>query len=159
MWAANLAHSVLELFPGPVRRFVWRRAFGSCGREVFIDHKVYVKFPWLVFVGDHVSLNRGCEFYPDLSSGSTITLGADVYVAPNVRFHASGHDIGDLERHIGGDIRVGNGCWIGAGATVLPGVVIGAGSVVGAGAVVARDVPERVVVAGVPARIVNAVER
>ena len=51
-----------------------------------------------------------------------------------------------------GCIRVGDFVTIGANATVLPRVSIGAGAMVGAGAVVTRDVPENVVVAGVPAR-------
>lgn len=41
---------------------------------------------------------------------------------------------------------------IGTGAVVLPGLTIGAGAIVGAGAVVTRDVPDRAVVAGNPAR-------
>jgi len=45
--------------------------------------------------------------------------------------------------------------WIGRGAIVLPGVVIGSHSVVGAGAVVTRNIPERTVVAGNPARVVR----
>jgi acetyltransferase-like isoleucine patch superfamily enzyme len=43
------------------------------------------------------------------------------------------------------------GCSIGAGAVILPGVRVGKNSIVGAGAVVTHDVPEGIVVAGVPA--------
>lgn len=39
--------------------------------------------------------------------------------------------------------------------TVLPGVTIGKGSVIGAGSVVTKDVPEGVVVAGNPARVLR----
>ncbi|MCO1456928.1 hypothetical protein L0Z10_14020 [Burkholderia multivorans] len=45
--------------------------------------------------------------------------------------------------------------WIGSDVRVLKGVAIGAGSVIGTGSVVTRDVPERVVAAGNPARIVR----
>jgi acetyltransferase-like isoleucine patch superfamily enzyme len=45
---------------------------------------------------------------------------------------------------------------IGSGALVLGGVRIGAGALVGAGAVVTRDVPPGAVVAGVPARVLQA---
>ena len=44
---------------------------------------------------------------------------------------------------------------IGQGACVLPGIEIGENAIVGAGAVVTKDVPPRVVVMGVPARIVR----
>ncbi|RWC01486.1 acyltransferase [Mesorhizobium sp.] len=46
------------------------------------------------------------------------------------------------------------GAAIGVGANLLPGTRIGAYAIVGAGAVVTRDVPERAVVMGVPARVV-----
>ena len=47
---------------------------------------------------------------------------------------------------------------IGANSTILPGIVIGENALVGAGSVVTRDVPDNVVVAGNPARIIKAVE-
>jgi UDP-2-acetamido-3-amino-2,3-dideoxy-glucuronate N-acetyltransferase len=49
------------------------------------------------------------------------------------------------------------GCRLGAGVVVLPGIVVGREALVAAGAVVARDVPERTVAAGNPARLLGAV--
>ena len=47
---------------------------------------------------------------------------------------------------------------IGANAVVLEGVKVGKGSVVAAGAVVTKDVPENVVVAGMPAKIIKKID-
>lgn len=47
---------------------------------------------------------------------------------------------------------------VGANAVVLEGVRVGRGSVVAAGAVVVEDVPEHVVVAGVPARVIKKID-
>ena len=55
----------------------------------------------------------------------------------------------------GRDIVIGEGCWIACGAIIIGGVKIGDYSVVSAGAVVTKDVPERTVVAGVPARVIK----
>jgi serine acetyltransferase len=52
-------------------------------------------------------------------------------------------------------IRLGRNCWVGFAACILPGVRIGDGSVVAARSVVTENVPEQVVVAGNPARIVR----
>ena len=52
-------------------------------------------------------------------------------------------------------IRLGRNCWVGFGACVLPGVRIGEGSIVAARSVVSENVPDHVVVAGNPARIVR----
>lgn len=55
------------------------------------------------------------------------------------------------------ETRVGRRASIGSGAVILPGITIGAEAVVGAGAVVVRDVPEKAVVVGNPARIIKYV--
>jgi carbonic anhydrase/acetyltransferase-like protein (isoleucine patch superfamily) len=47
------------------------------------------------------------------------------------------------------------GCLIGIGAVVLNGVRVGTGSMIGAGAVVAKDVPARSLVLGVPGKVVR----
>ena len=56
---------------------------------------------------------------------------------------------------LAGEVNVGRGTLIGAGSLVLPKMRIGAGSVVAAGSVVSKDVEDRVVVAGNPARVVK----
>ncbi|HXO23987.1 MAG TPA: acyltransferase, partial [Streptosporangiaceae bacterium] len=52
-------------------------------------------------------------------------------------------------------VQIGSGSWLGAGAVVLPGACIGRNVVVAAGSVVRGTVPDRCVVAGVPARVVR----
>ncbi|MGC9505245.1 gamma carbonic anhydrase family protein [Baaleninema sp.] len=53
--------------------------------------------------------------------------------------------------------HIERGCLIGIQATVLNGVRVGAGSIIGAGAVVARDVPPRSLVLGVPGKVVRPI--
>jgi acetyltransferase-like isoleucine patch superfamily enzyme len=55
-------------------------------------------------------------------------------------------------------VVVGRGSFVGANATLLAGVRIGAGSFVAAGSVVTEEVPERTLVAGVPARKIRSLE-
>ena len=56
-------------------------------------------------------------------------------------------------------IHIGKNVWLGANVTVLPGVTIGDGSIIAAGAVVTRDVPENMIAAGVPAKVIRAVKK
>lgn len=52
-------------------------------------------------------------------------------------------------------IIVGNDVWIGANVTILPGVKIGNGVTILAGSVVSKDIPDYVVVGGVPASVIS----
>lgn len=52
-------------------------------------------------------------------------------------------------------IFIGHDCYIGTGATILGPVHIGNNVTIAAGAVVVSDVPDNVIVAGIPARIVS----
>jgi acetyltransferase-like isoleucine patch superfamily enzyme len=52
-------------------------------------------------------------------------------------------------------IRIGRDVWFGAGVTVRRGVQVGDQAVLGAGAVADRDIPDRGVAVGVPARVVR----
>jgi len=76
-------------------------------------------------------------------------LGDDVMIGPHVV--------------IGGNFKpgvpvIGNNVWIAAGAKILGAIQVGSNVVIGANAVVLRDVPDNVVVAGIPARIVRSLE-
>lgn len=51
--------------------------------------------------------------------------------------------------------RIKSWASIGSNATILAGITIGEGAMVGAGAVVTHDVPDRAIVAGVPARVIG----
>jgi acetyltransferase-like isoleucine patch superfamily enzyme len=52
-------------------------------------------------------------------------------------------------------VRVKSGASIGSGAIIMAGVTVGKEAFVGAGAVVTRDVPDKTVVVGVPAKPLN----
>lgn len=107
-------------------------------------------------VGAGTFLNRDVYIRP------RTTIGVDVSVGPFARFVTETHDIGPADNRTGAGrtepIVIGDGCWIGADVTVLGGVTVGPGSVVAAGSVVIRDVPPNSLVAGVPARVVRALD-
>lgn len=61
----------------------------------------------------------------------------------------------DRTRGIYRDTRIGQNCFIGARSIILPGVTIGDNCVIGSGAVVTRDVPDRCIAAGNPAKVIR----
>lgn len=52
-------------------------------------------------------------------------------------------------------IRIGNHVWIAAGVSILKGVNIGDGSVIGLKSIVTKDIPENVIAAGTPAKVIK----
>jgi len=107
---------------------------------------------------DNVYIGPNCLF--DLTG--KVEVGAYTAVSPSCTFitHSdpgsmTGNRLTDIFPRKVEPISIGSHCWIGAGAIILCGVSIGNGSVVGAGAVVNKNVPEGVVVAGNPAKIVR----
>ena len=88
-----------------------------------------------------------------------ITIGDDVVLAPRVQVFA--HDA-STKAYLGytriGKVEIGDRVFVGAGSVILPGVRIGSDVVIGAGSVVSHDIPDNVVAAGNPARVVGALD-
>ena len=98
-----------------------------------------------------------------IQTGVYVTGGSvvedDVFLGPGV-ITTNDHAMG---RHARGEPLLGpifrRACRVGGGAVLVPGVVIGEEAFVAAGALVTRDVGDRDVVMGVPARVVRRVSR
>ena len=90
-----------------------------------------------------------------------VHVGRDALIASGVHIPSGPHTHGfdDLTRPIREQegrpqlVIIGAGAWIGNKAVVLADV--GAGSIVGAGSVVTRPIPDCVIAAGVPARVLR----
>jgi len=61
------------------------------------------------------------------------------------------------KQEYGKPIEIGADVWVGGGALILPGVRIGSRSVIGAGSVVTRDIPDGVLAAGNPCRVIRTI--
>lgn len=82
-------------------------------------------------------------------------LGGRATVGAHCHIGAGAVLAGVIEPASATPVIVEDNVLVGANAVVIEGVHIGKNSVVAAGAVVVEDVPEDVVVAGVPARIIK----
>ena len=112
----------------------------------------------------HISVGRNCWVGRNLTvhGNGSVIIGDNCDIAPDVMFLTGGHRIGDAARRAGqGEtytITVGNGVWIGARSTMMKNISVGDGVVVAACACVTADVPENMVVGGVPARVIKELE-
>lgn len=105
--------------------------------------------------GKNVFVNFGCSFMD--RGGITIEDGA--LIGPHVKLITENHsEDPDLRQHVySRPILIKRKAWLGAGVTVLPGVTIGENAIVGAGSVVTKDVPDNMIVAGIPAKAIRKI--
>lgn len=113
----------------------------------------------------NISIGRGSYVKSGeiLSGNATIEIGEFCAIGRNVSIKARSHDASDpvkstetgTNKRVEKDIKIGNRVWIGDNVYIREGVTIGDDVIVGANSVVTRSVPERSVVAGVPAKIIR----
>lgn len=99
-------------------------------------------------IGSGILLDHATGFV----AGETSVIEDDVSILHEVTLGGTGKERGD--RHP----KIRSGVLIGAGAKILGNVEIGEGARVGASSVVLHDVPPRVSVAGVPAKVVGQLD-
>jgi acetyltransferase-like isoleucine patch superfamily enzyme len=150
----------LSLIPGMVGQ-VFRRAF----LMQVLDHchpDATIEFGTL-FSQAGAHLEENVYIGPRCHIGLA-HLERDVLVAAGVHIPSGGltHGTSDLTKPIQDQpriwqkVRIGAGSWIGSGAVVMADV--GRDCVIGAGAVVTKPIPDRVIAAGVPARVIRSRE-
>ena len=156
------AHELCEEFNARGRTLEDRKVilsglFGTCHPSAYVEPPLYLDYGFNTHVGENFYANFGCV----LLDSAPITIGKNCFLAPYVKLFTAYHPTNPFDRReheFASPISIGDDCWFGGGATVCPGVKIGSRVVVAAGAVVIRDVPDDVIVAGVPAKIVRRFE-
>lgn len=139
------------------REVILRGLLGRTGAAFLIEPPFNCDYGYNIELGENFYANVNLV----ILDCAMVSIGDNVFVAPNVGIYTAGHPL-DVERRNQGleyafPVTIGDNVWIGAGVSILPGVTIGAGSVIGAGAVVVKDVPASVLVAGNPARVLRPI--
>ncbi len=157
--AKDMCYEYNNLKPSDVKNQekILRKLLGKTKDNFCIIAPFWCDYGYNIEIGENFFVNHNCTFL----DGGKITFGDNVFIAPNCDFYTAGHPI-DYERRNQGleyayPITVGNNVWIGGGVKVMPGVTIGDNVVIGAGSVVTKDIPENVVAAGNPCRVIRQI--
>lgn len=132
-----------------------RRILGKSGKNINVHSPFHCDFGYNIEVGEEFFAN----FNLTILDENHVTFGDHVFIGPNCSFYTAIHplDIDRRNRNIEAalPIHVGSNVWFGGNVTVLPGVTIGSNTTIGAGSVVTRDIPDNVVAAGNPCRVIR----
>ncbi len=153
----NLLHIFLNITPYPARGWVHRLIIGKAGYGILIDYGCFIRYPWKLYLGSNVSINRGCSlFSSSIPDVGRIFIGSNVALGPGVSIFAAGHNYTQLDLpDVAADVIIDDWVWVGGNSTILPGVRIGEGAIIGAGSIVATDIPAYSVAVGVPAKVIK----
>ena len=141
------------------RRDFLKKMLGSVGENVDIENTFNCDNGKNIFIGDNFIGNYNLT----ILDVKEVHIGNDVMIGPNTTITTVGHPINPNGRRKrlaqASEIRIGNDVWIGANVCILPGVNIGNNVIIGAGAVVNRDIEDNSMAVGVPARIIEEIEK
>jgi maltose O-acetyltransferase len=141
----------------------------GCGIHVFKHGSI--RASGRIILNDHVMLyakgklqlgkNFNVNKYSRIVAHEHIEIGDHVTIGQFVSMLDHDHDyrfVGDqlqLDGYTTTPISIGNNVWIADKCTILKGVTIGNNVVIGAHTLVNKDVPDNVVIGGVPFRILK----
>lgn len=109
--------------------------------------------PEKIIIGEHCVINPYCLLD---GRGGVLHIGDNVDIARETNIFTLQHDpYSNTHAACGGDVIIEDHVWIASRVTILPGTHIGKGAVIACGAIVTRDVPEKAIVGGVPAKIIG----
>lgn len=135
-----------------LRNFLYRLFGVRIGKRSVIHMGANFFFPKNISIGQGTILGTGIF----IDGRAKVKIGNHTDIASEVMIYNSEHDLASPTfKAIEEPVTIGDYCFIGPRVIIMPGVNIGNGAVVAGGAVVTKDVPEKVIVGGIPAKVIG----
>lgn len=140
------------------------KAIGKIIKELFgKSENAFVNPPFYCDYGKHIEVGKNffANYNCTILDVAKVRIGDNCQMAPNVAIYTAGHPVHPLTRNTlyeyGIEVTIGDNVWIGGNTVICPGVHIGSNTVIGAGSVVTKDIPDWVIAAGNPCRVIRKI--
>lgn len=156
---ADLCYEFNQCRPSNIKKQIEiiRNIIGEIKGKFVITAPFYCDYGINITIGNNFYTNHNCT----ILDGAKVIFGDNVFIGPNCVFSTAGHPIDSVQRSEGLEIAfpitVGSDVWIGANVSVLPGVSIGNNTIIGAGSVVNKNIPDGVIAAGIPCKVIRKI--
>jgi maltose O-acetyltransferase len=131
--------------------------FERTGDRLYIEPPFRCDYGCNISVGNNFYANYDCI----ILDVCKVEIGENVFFAPRVCIYTAGHPIDAEVRNTGLEfgkpVKIGNNVWVGGSTVINPGVTIGSNVVIGSGSVVTKDIPDNVIAAGNPCRVLREI--
>ncbi|HLV38452.1 acyltransferase [Xanthomarina sp.] len=175
MTTAILSKVIYVALYEKISSFFWKFNLKNLEKNVLIQKGAVIRYPKNVSLGKNVSIGRKVNIFTEFSDSTLIignntqvnknveldysgglTIGDNVVISENATIMSHDHGLNPKSKPIKVKKSIGENVWIGARAIILSQAKhIGNNSIVASGSVVTKDVPENVIVAGNPAKIIR----
>lgn len=127
------------------------------------SENAFINPPFRCDYGSHIEVGKNffANYNCTIIDVAKVVIGDNCQIAPNVSIYTAGHPVHPVSRNslyeYGIGITIGDNVWIGGNTVILPGVHIGNNTVIGAGSVVTKDIPDWVIAAGNPCKVIRRI--
>lgn len=137
------------------RKVILEELLGNFPNDIIIEPPFYCDYGYNIEIGEQFFSNMNFV----ILDGAKVTIGKNVFIAPNVSIYTAGHPANVHQRITGLEyaypVTIGDNVWIGGNVVILPGVTIGKNCVIGGGSVVTKDIPENTIAVGNPCKVLR----
>lgn len=134
-----------------------KKCFGKATENMVLTPPVYFDHGDRVFFGEHFYANTDLTILDE----NYVIFGDNVFLAPHVSIYTAGHpidaEIRNTKVEYAKPVTIGSDVWIGGNVVINPGVTIGSDVVIGSGSVVTKDIPDHVIAAGNPCKVIRMI--
>lgn len=140
-----------------LRQKLLKELLGQYGENCYIEPPFRCDYGCHIKVGDNFYANYDLI----ILDVNEVKIGNNVFLGPRVCIYTAAHPVDAgvraMQLEYGKPVSIGDDVWIGGNTVINPGVSIGRNVVIGSGSVVTKDIPDGVIAAGNPCRVLREI--